>query len=152
MFYVWPPEDTVNYGELIEPRVLPDLPLATAGGAPFRLSQLKGKWVLVSIDRATCDAYCELKLVYMRQLRLTQGKNRERVERLWLVVGEEPPRQRVAVVRRIQRDGPDAALDLEVHQLVAHRALSRAMVSRRRIRKEPATPSARLGLVDGLST
>ena len=92
MFYVWPPERTVNYGELIEPRPLPDLPLATAGGAPFRLSQLKGKWVLVSVDRAGCDAYCELKLVYMRQLRLTQGKNMDRVERLWLVADEEPPR------------------------------------------------------------
>jgi hypothetical protein len=92
MFYVWPPERTVNHGELIEPHPLPDLPLATAGGAPFRLSQLKGKWVLVSVDRAGCDAYCELKLVYMRQLRLTQGKNMDRVERLWLVTDEEPPR------------------------------------------------------------
>lgn len=92
IFYFWPPERTVNYGELIEPRPLPDLPLATAGGAPFRLSQLKGKWVLVSVDRASCDAYCELKLVYMRQLRLTQGKNMDRVERVWLVADEEPPR------------------------------------------------------------
>jgi|SRR5687768_2757788 cytochrome oxidase Cu insertion factor (SCO1/SenC/PrrC family) len=92
MFYVWPPERTVNYGELIEPRPLPDPPLATAGGAPFRVSQLKGKWVLVSVDRASCDAYCELKLLYMRQLRLTQGKNMDRIERLWLVSDDAPPR------------------------------------------------------------
>jgi cytochrome oxidase Cu insertion factor (SCO1/SenC/PrrC family) len=97
IFYVWPPERTVNHGELIEPRPLPDLPLATAGGAPFRLSQLKGRWVLVSVDRGRCDAYCELKLVYMRQLRLTQGKNMDRVERLWLVTDEEPPRGAEAV-------------------------------------------------------
>jgi cytochrome oxidase Cu insertion factor (SCO1/SenC/PrrC family) len=92
LYYFWQPGRTVNYGELIEPRPLPDLPLATAGGAPFRLSQLKGKWVLVSVDRASCDSYCELKLLYMRQLRLTQGKNMDRVERVWLVADEEPPR------------------------------------------------------------
>jgi hypothetical protein len=83
MFYVWPPEDTVNYGELIGPRTLPDAP-------PF--SGLKGKWVLVSVDGGRCDAACEKKLLYMRQLRLTQGKNMDRIERLWLVSDDAPPR------------------------------------------------------------
>ena len=92
MFYFWPPGRTVNYGELIEPRPLPDPPLATAGGAPFRVSQLKGKWVLVSVDGGRCEAHCERKLLYMRQLRLTQGKNMDRIERLWLVSNDAPPR------------------------------------------------------------
>ena len=50
LYYFWPPAHTVNYGELIEPRPLPDPALTLADGAPFRLSQLKGKWVLVSVD------------------------------------------------------------------------------------------------------
>jgi hypothetical protein len=85
LYYFWPPARTVNYGELIEPRRLPDAPLALADGSPFRLSQLKGKWVLVSIDAGGCGPQCEKKLVYMRQLRLTQGKDMDRVERAWLI-------------------------------------------------------------------
>jgi len=90
-FYFWAPRHTVNYGELIEPRPLPDPMLSLADGAPFRLSQLKGKWVLVSVDTARCAADCEKKLVYMRQLRLTQGKDMERVERAWLVSDAAAP-------------------------------------------------------------
>jgi cytochrome oxidase Cu insertion factor (SCO1/SenC/PrrC family) len=91
-YYFWAPRHTVNYGELIEARPLPDPVLKLADGAPFRLSQLKGKWVLVSIDAARCDADCERKLVYLRQLRLTQGKDMERVERAWLVSDTAEPR------------------------------------------------------------
>jgi cytochrome oxidase Cu insertion factor (SCO1/SenC/PrrC family) len=92
VYYFWPPERTVNYGELIGPLPLPDARLALVDGAPFRLSQLRGKWVLVTLDAGRCDAYCEQKLVYLRQLRLTQGKNMERVERAWLITDEAAPR------------------------------------------------------------
>lgn len=92
LYYYWPPERTVNHGELIEPRPLPDSTLALADGAPFRLSRLRGKWVLVSVDSGGCDARCERKLLYMRQLRLTQGKDRERVERVWLISDDVAPR------------------------------------------------------------
>ena len=94
LYFFWLPARTVNYGELIEPRVLPDPPLTLADGKPFRLSQLKGKWLLLSVDSGQCDAHCDRKLLYMRQLRLTQGKNMDRVERVWLVSdGAEPSRE-----------------------------------------------------------
>jgi cytochrome oxidase Cu insertion factor (SCO1/SenC/PrrC family) len=92
LYYFWPPARTVNYGELIEPRQLPDVPLALADGSPFRLSQLKGKWVLITVDSGRCDAHCDRKLLYMRQLRLTQGKDMERVERVWLISDDAAPR------------------------------------------------------------
>jgi len=110
VFYVWPPEDTVNYGVLIEPRPLPDAPLAVAAGDAFRLSQLRGKWVLVSVDGGRCEAYCESKLLYMRQLRLTQGKNMDRIERLWLVSDDAPPRGAAALAAegtRVARAGAE---------------------------------------------
>jgi hypothetical protein len=110
LYYTWEPEHTVNHGELLEPRPLPDPPLTGADGAPFRVSQLKGKWVLVSVDRGRCDADCEKKLLYMRQLRLTQGKNMDRVERLWLVSDDAPPRAAKALAEegtRIARAGPE---------------------------------------------
>lgn len=92
LYYFWPPTRTVNYGELIEPRPLPDPVLSLADGTAFQLSRLRGKWVLVSLDAGRCDAHCERKLLYMRQLRLTQGKEMERVERAWLVVDDIAPR------------------------------------------------------------
>jgi hypothetical protein len=64
-----------NYGELIAPRLIPGPPLEA----------LRGKWVLVSFDRAACDEYCERKLYFMRQARKALGKEMDRVERLWLV-------------------------------------------------------------------
>jgi hypothetical protein len=71
-----------NYGELLAPR-----PLAAA---PF--DRLRGKWLLVAIDSSACDAWCEKKLYYLRQLRRAQGKDMEKVERVWLVTDAAPPR------------------------------------------------------------
>lgn len=85
IYYFWPPSGAVNYGELVEPRRVPDTRLALADGAPFQLSSLRGKWILVMVDSAACDAYCEKKLYYMRQVRLAQGKEMERVERAFLL-------------------------------------------------------------------
>ena len=71
-----------NYGELLPPRVV--------AGPP--LEAVRGKWVLVSFDPAACDAYCERKLYFMRQVRRAQGKEMERIERLWVVIDGGTPR------------------------------------------------------------
>jgi cytochrome oxidase Cu insertion factor (SCO1/SenC/PrrC family) len=92
IYYYWPPGRTVNYGELIEPRPLPETPLTLVDGTPFRMPQLKGKWVLIAVDSGQCDENCGRKLLFMRQLRLTQGKNMERVERVWLISDGISPR------------------------------------------------------------
>jgi hypothetical protein len=80
--YDWASGDTSNYGELI-------VPARPVAGAP--LERLRGKWVLVSLDAAACDAYCERKLYFMRQVRRAQGRNMERVERLWLLTDGARP-------------------------------------------------------------
>jgi cytochrome oxidase Cu insertion factor (SCO1/SenC/PrrC family) len=90
-YYFWQPSGHVNYGELIAPRPLPDAPLATLDGKPFRLSQLKGDWVLVSVDSGACDDACLMRLVYTRQVRLATGKETERVARVWLLTDERTP-------------------------------------------------------------
>jgi cytochrome oxidase Cu insertion factor (SCO1/SenC/PrrC family) len=74
-----------NYGELLPPRLV--------AGAP--LEALRGKWVLVTFDAAACDAYCEKKLYFMRQARRAQGKDMERVERLWVLTDGGKPRPEV---------------------------------------------------------
>jgi hypothetical protein len=78
LYWFWKPSAFVNYGDLL---AVP-LPELQAGSA---LPQLKGKWAFLMVDSGTCDAWCQRKLYIMRQVRLTQGKNMERVERAWLL-------------------------------------------------------------------
>ena len=84
-YFVWPPQSRTNYGELVEPRALADPDLRRLDGQPFRLSGLRGKWVLLQVDSAACGAVCRGKLVYMRQARLALGKDADRVARVWLL-------------------------------------------------------------------
>ena len=90
-YYFWRPSAHVNYGELLEPRTLPDAELVTLQGKPFRLSDLKGVWVLLTAEMGACDAACVTRLVYMRQVRLAQGKESDRIERVWLVGPQTRP-------------------------------------------------------------
>ena len=82
----WDTGASGNYGELIEPRALP--------AEPF--SALRGKWLMVMADAAACDAWCEKKLYYLRQVRRATGKDMDRVERLWLVTDAARPRAELA--------------------------------------------------------
>jgi hypothetical protein len=86
----WQPQRRVNYGELIAPLALSDPPLRRLDRRAFRLSELRGKWVLLQLDQADCAAACKAKLYDMRQVRLAQGREMERVERVWLILDEAP--------------------------------------------------------------
>ncbi len=90
----WTPGHTGNYGALLQPpRQLPGGGLTALDGKPFSLSSLRGKWVMLQFDAAACDAYCERKLYFMRQLRVAQGKDRDRVERVWILTDGGTPRR-----------------------------------------------------------
>jgi len=90
-YYWWPPAGQVNYGELIEPRALPDVEVRRLDGSSFRWRELSGKWALTVIDSGRCNAWCQEKLVYIRQVRLAQGRDADRLERVWLVSDHETP-------------------------------------------------------------
>ena len=64
--------------------------LANLDGSRFSLRQLGGSWVLVMADDAQCDKPCADKLLMMRQQRTMTGKDRDRIERVWLVTDQEP--------------------------------------------------------------
>jgi cytochrome oxidase Cu insertion factor (SCO1/SenC/PrrC family) len=93
-YHFFPPAGRTNYGELVAPRPLPNVTLRRLDGRPFAPADLRGKWVLLHADAAACGAACQEKLFQMRQVRLAQGTNMDRIERLWLVLdaGEPPPR------------------------------------------------------------
>lgn len=90
LYLTWRPTAFVNYGELITPVPLAQLP-AQGDAALADLARMRGKWVLLTVDGGACDNYCQRKLYVIRQLRLTQGKEMERIERAWLVDDDAPP-------------------------------------------------------------
>ena len=89
-YYYWQPQGGMNYGELIPARVLIDAPLRRLDQHAFNLSALRGKWILLQLDAAACAAACKAKLYNMRQVRLAQGRDMERIERVWLILDEAP--------------------------------------------------------------
>ena len=90
-YYFIKPETRSNYGTLVQPqRPLPALVLSELDGRSVDAAALKGKWLLISVDAGACAQTCSDKLYHMRQVRLTTGKDRDRVERIWLVADSEP--------------------------------------------------------------
>ena len=91
-YYVIKPSGRTNYGTLIDPRQypLPALGTTALDGKPLALDAYKGKWVMLKVAPGECLQQCKDQLVAMRQLRLMQGKDRERVERVWLVTDAAP--------------------------------------------------------------
>jgi len=91
-YYVVPPGGRTNFGDLIEPqRPVPELSLVARDGTPYRFSTLLGQWVLLQADRGACDAACVEKLFALRQQRTMTGKERDRIDRVWLVTDTTPP-------------------------------------------------------------
>ena len=91
-YYLMPPAGRTNYGDLIQPqRPVPELRLAATDGTPYRFSALLGQWVLVQIDEGACGKPCVDKLYALRQQRTMTGKNRERLDRVWLLTDATPP-------------------------------------------------------------
>ena len=85
VYHFWQPQKYVNYGELIEPKSVTQSTLTLIGGTAFQFSQLKGKWIFLTVDSGRCDRDCNQKLYKIRQVRLTQGKDMDRIERVWLI-------------------------------------------------------------------
>ena len=85
LYFLWTPARFVNHGELLDPVPLAEVAFSRKDGGSFSFSELDGRWSLVSIDDAVCSDYCATKLYLMRQIRLTQGKYADRIQRVWLI-------------------------------------------------------------------
>ena len=85
-YYLVRPEGRRNFGELIDPqRPVPGISATSLAGEAVRLRSLTGQWLLVSVAGAGCDAACEKHLYLQRQLREGLGKNKDRLDWVWLV-------------------------------------------------------------------
>ena len=85
-YYLVRPDGRRNFGELITPqRTLPDLQATELNGTPFNLQALKGQWLLVSVGGGACDSTCGRYLYLQRQLREGLGREKDRLDRVWLI-------------------------------------------------------------------
>ncbi len=90
-YYFVRPEARSNYGELIDPqRPMPALHLKTLDGRAFDEAALRGKWTMLMVAGGDCVAACVERLYHIRQVRLTTGKDRDRVQRVWLIPDAVP--------------------------------------------------------------
>ncbi len=105
-YFVIRPEARTNYGSLILPtRSLPEaLNLRTLDGQPLAAKALKGQWLLLSVGPSTCDSACDRRLFMQRQLREMLGRERERLDRVWLITDGQPP----AAALRASAEAPPA--------------------------------------------
>ena len=88
-YYVIRPDARRVYGELIDPqRPLPPTQALRPDGQPLSLTSLKGQWLLVSVAGGACDAPCTEHLYLQRQLREGLGKDKDRLDWVWLVADD----------------------------------------------------------------
>ncbi|PJX26587.1 hypothetical protein CAP48_04410 [Advenella sp. S44] len=88
------PDGSTNYGNFVQPqRPMPSadtLRLTTLDGKPFDLQTLKGKWLLLTSDGGACPDSCAQKLHFTRNGHASQGKNVQRIQRVWFVTDDQP--------------------------------------------------------------
>ena len=110
-YYVFKPEGRTNYGAILDPRnyPIPKLASTTLDGQPRTLEQMSGKWLMLRTGGGECLKACQEQLHAMRQWRLMQGKNMDRIQRVWLVLDDRPV-DTAALRRYKDAEGQDADL------------------------------------------
>ena len=118
-YFVIRPEGRTNYSELVQPqRPMPaDLSLVDVQGKVVLPASLKGQWLLVAVAGGACDEACEKQLWLQRQLRETLGREKDRLDKVWLVSDGVPARAQA--VQAMQAAGAATVL------AVPHDALSK---------------------------
>lgn len=98
----WRPSGrSLQYGELLAaPRPIGEAVLSAVDGGTWRFSELQGRWALVVFDRLPCDARCQTNLYNVQQVRLAQGRDAVRVERLFIALAPAAEPQRAELAAR----------------------------------------------------
>jgi hypothetical protein len=91
-YYVIKPQGRTNFGALIDPRQhpMPALGATTLDARPASLDAYKGKWIMLKVGPSACARECMDQLFAIQQVRSMQGKDMERIERVWLITDAAP--------------------------------------------------------------
>lgn len=87
----WRPEGMTNRGSLVHPARPLTMPADMRQGDVPLNDFLQGKWTLLYIGDADCDAVCQENLYKLRQIRIAQNENMNRAQLLFLVTGDSIP-------------------------------------------------------------
>ena len=88
VYHFFPREPAANYGTLLPTAPLAGIDGTRLDGSAFRLDELRGRWVLVAFGTGDCASACERRLYATRQARTMQGKEQERIVRVYLQQGD----------------------------------------------------------------
>lgn len=92
-YFVVRPEGRSNYSDLVAPRAVPaTLDLTDLQGRRVDASFLRSQWTIVVVAGGACAGRCERQLWLQRQLHETLGREKDRVDKLWLVDDGSVPR------------------------------------------------------------
>ncbi len=121
-YYVWQPTGRKNYGELIK-QVDVKLKGTSLNGEPVDVETLKGKWVMVYVGGGECPKNCQDLLYAMRQIRTIQGKEMDRIERLWVMTDNRIPNEELQKTHAglvYLRTGPSSVTQFPGGEIAGH--------------------------------
>ena len=93
VYHLAPREAFTNYGELLPTTTAPAIAATLAEGTPLRIDAASGRWTVVMAAGGACDGVCTQQLYATRQARTIQGRERERVKRVWLITDAAQPKR-----------------------------------------------------------
>jgi hypothetical protein len=86
----WHPQNTRNSGTLVEPPYsVVNAPVMLAGGSKLVWRNAQWQWTLLALPGARCATQCRTRLDEVLRMRLTLGRNAERLRIVYL--GPEVP-------------------------------------------------------------
>ena len=88
VYYLFPRNVHANYGTLLPTAPVPEVGGERADGTPFRIAEMKGRWLVLVNAGERCGGECERMLYATRQARSMQGREQERLARILVVSGE----------------------------------------------------------------
>jgi len=89
--YVSPPVVDATVGKPLDPVSLPFESLIRLDGKPLSHPTVSSRWMVVFAAPGACDARCQHTLYLTRQARTAQGRNMERIDRVWLITDDTTP-------------------------------------------------------------
>ena len=93
-YYFVRPQGSTNFGELIQPqRPIPDIAITRFDGTKASLQTLKGHWLFISVSSGACDLGCQSRLYLQRQIREGLGKEKDRLDWVWIIDDAVPVEQ-----------------------------------------------------------
>lgn len=82
----WRPSSQVNHGQLVRPaRPISDVTLKSIDGSALAFGALHGKWLMVYFGTSRCATACVRDLYKMRQVQIAEGKDADRITRVFVV-------------------------------------------------------------------